>query len=228
MCRGAWEERTWPPHARASLRCGAEATVGPTRPQRLTKSRGSRPAREGGPSRLPRSGRRGRRLGSLRVHRHRPTLQSSVHAATRRELDEGILGRAVALSHNSDDLAKLAEGSDQVHLFGRPRHIPNPQSVACSGSSFGCPYNCSSDCFSGPLHCGRLLPLGQQLTPLPLLLLLPPLPVPHCHPARPDAQLVHCHVPDMNPRIARSCTGRTDVYTAVRRSLIEKSEHLQI
>ena len=33
-----------------------------------------------------------------------------------------------------------------------------------------------------------------------------------------------CHVPDMNPRIARSCTGRTDVYTAVRRSLIALSQ----
>ena len=72
MCRGAWAERTWPPPARASLRCGAEATVGATPPQRLTKPRGSRPAQDGGPSRLPRSGRRGRRLGSLRKQFYDP------------------------------------------------------------------------------------------------------------------------------------------------------------
>ena len=72
MCRGAWAERTWSPPARVSLRCGAEATAGPTRPQRLTKPCGSRPAREGGPSRLPRSGRRGRRLGNLRKQFYDP------------------------------------------------------------------------------------------------------------------------------------------------------------
>ena len=72
MCQGAWAERTWSPPARAPLRCGADATVGPTRPQRLTKPRGSRPAREGGPSRLPRSGRRGRQLGRMRKQIYDP------------------------------------------------------------------------------------------------------------------------------------------------------------